>query len=227
MNAKIPGLFAAALLGASMAANAQVVYDFTGVVTNTEGLVQPPIGSQVSGTYTFDFANGNPAQSIGVVGSSNWDVSTYGGPLSGTLPVPTSLVFASTFRDALNNSFTTPPPTSAFGYYGSGANGGPRTFFSAGDNFMISQYVTGYEGFEIVNPHGAYSADGLPVLAGATHAQGTITERSSSNQIGYDVLFTITSLTRAPELDSASAAGGLTLLLSLLAMAMGARPRRP
>jgi hypothetical protein len=159
MNAKIPGFFAAALLGASMAANAQVVYDFTGVVADTEGFNLPPIGSQVSGTYTFDLANGNPAQNIGVVGSSNWDVNTYGGPLSGTLPVPTSLVFASTFRDALNTSYATPAPTSVFGYYASGVTGGPRTFFSAGDNFQMSQIVNGYTGFEINNPHGAYSAD--------------------------------------------------------------------
>jgi hypothetical protein len=226
MNAKNLGFFAAALLGTSMAANAQVVYDFTGVVTNTEGLDLPPIGSQVSGTYTFDLANGNPAQSSGVVGSSNWVVNTEGGPLNSTLPVPKSLVFASTFRDALNNSYATPAPTSAFVYYGSGITGGPRTFFSAGDNFQISQYVNGYEAFEIVNPNGAYSADGMPVLlAGATHAQGTIVERS--NQFLYNVLFTITSLTRAPELDSASAAGGLTLLLVLFAIATGARPRRP
>lgn len=85
----------------------------------------------------------------------------------------------------------------------------------------MSQTVNGYTGFEINNPHGAYSADGLPILTGATYAQGVFIERC--NQTSYDVIYNITSLTRAPELDAASAAGGLTLLLSLFAMAMGAR----
>jgi hypothetical protein len=60
----------------------------------------------------------------------------------------------------------------------------------------------------------------MPILAGATSAQGVVTDFVS------DYLFNITSFTLAPELDSGSGTGGVALLLSLLAMTVGARRSR-
>ena len=60
-----------------MAANAQFTYDFTGVITssNQDSIA---IGSQISGTFTFDYANGDPTLSSGTIGSANWSVVSSG-----------------------------------------------------------------------------------------------------------------------------------------------------
>ena len=56
MNGKILGFLTAALMAAPLAANAQFTYDFTGVITssNQDSIA---IGSQISGTFTFDYAD--------------------------------------------------------------------------------------------------------------------------------------------------------------------------
>jgi hypothetical protein len=202
-----------------MAANAQVVYDYTGIVTSSEviteqGSEEPflpvPIGTQVSGTYTLDLPKGIP-------GSGNWLVS--GG----------RSLFSSTIQ-AGQVVYDTPATFVQSTVEGVYFNGSPPT--SDGPTFAATEGWVNYgakreggSGFEILNPHGAWSADGLPIFAGAKSAGGTVDFSVSADAIAR-FSFNLTSLTRAPELDSASAAGGLTLLLTGLAMATGARRSR-
>jgi hypothetical protein len=238
MNTKILGFLAAALLTAPMAANAQAqyVYDYTGAITYDSSCTECSpiaIGSQVTGTFTFDYANGNPAQSSGTIGSAGWTVTSYGGGSSSEpSPLPTSLVFAMTAQVG-GFSFASQIPSGPAIFYPSGGSsvqgyansGGRGSTFIAYENWTDAPSYRGGSSINISNPHGAYSVTGLPILAGATSATGT-----AENFVGADssreIDFNITSLMRAPELDPASAAGGLTLLLSGLAMAMGARRSR-
>jgi hypothetical protein len=75
---------------------------------------------------------------------------------------------------------------------------------------------------DIQNVNGAYTSQGLPILAGADNARGSIEIAAPGSEYQSYVNFYFTSLTRAPELDAASAAGGLTLLACALTMVMGA-----
>jgi hypothetical protein len=78
----------------------EVTYDFSGAVTVVSGLYGSiPLGSQITGTYTFDLANANPAQSSGTVGSPTapWDRELFGGSYYISAPTPVhSVVFSST-----------------------------------------------------------------------------------------------------------------------------------
>jgi hypothetical protein len=230
MNVKILGLLTSALVAVCTlivcpaAFSSPVTYDYTGVIIAALSVdFSIPVGSQVTGTYTFDYANGNPAQSSGTIGSANWIVASKGGPGTG-FPVPTSLVYSFTAQvGSFSYSNHVPPETELSaqtvvqGYANSGGPG--STFVTQEGN------LNGDSSLFISNPHGAYSSNGLPILAGAAKddASGTIQVFSGTN-----LVFDLTSLTlvSAPEIDSASAAGGLTLLLSGLAMAMGARRSR-
>jgi hypothetical protein len=95
MNTKVLGLVTTILLAGPMTAGAQsVVYDYTGVVTSSllfvgsgsEPFTPVPIGTQVSGTYTLDYSQGEP-QGGGKVGSPEWglnDGNRTGSPLFST-----------------------------------------------------------------------------------------------------------------------------------------------
>jgi hypothetical protein len=238
MKAKILGFLTAALLASPMAANAQDVYDYTGAITHDSSCSECspiPIGSQVTGTFTFDYANGNPAQSSGAIGSAGWTVTSYGGGYSSKpSPLPTSLVFAMTAQvDGF--SFASQIPSGPAMFYPSGGSsvqgyansGGRGSTFIAYENWTDSPSYSGGSSINISNPRGAYSVTGLPILAGATLATGTAENfvgADSSREIDFNI--TSLNLTSAPEIDPASAAGGLTLLLSGLAIAMGARRSR-
>jgi hypothetical protein len=212
-----------ALIVSPAAFSSPVTYDYTGVITyffNAGNTIA--IGSQVSGTYTFDLANGNPAQSSGTIGSGNWAVVSAGGPFY-SAAVPSLLPFASTAHvDGF--VYATPlPPLSSSIYADSEVLGvhndtGRGSTFTAGESYEVSPDNAGTSSLGIDNPHGAYSANGLPILAGATSAMEEVTELLGRSEI----VFNITSLKIAPEIDPASAAGGLTLLFSGLAMALGA-----
>jgi hypothetical protein len=235
MNGRILGFLTAALMtGGALtvspaAFSSSVTYNYTGFITYFYNAgASTAIGSQVSGTYTFDFANGNPAQSSGIIGSANWTVAAGGSP-----PTPTLLVFSSTAQVG-GFSYNTPvPPTGGFDPYsqssvqGSANSGGRGSTFTASEAWGYTPDTEGGSSLSISNPHGAYSANGLPILAGATAtATGEVSELVAGS--GSEINFNITSLTRAPEIDSASAASGVTLLLSGLAMALGAhRSRSP
>ena len=92
MNTNVLGLMTAIFLAGPMAAEAQsVVYDYTGVVTSSllfvgsgsEPFTPVPIGTQVSGTYTLDYAQGEPYPG-GKPGSPEWEL--YDGNRTGSNP---------------------------------------------------------------------------------------------------------------------------------------------
>jgi len=215
MNIKVLGLLTAILLAAPMAAGAQpVVYDYTGVVTSyfagtSQGLAPVPVGTQVSGTFTFDYSQGVP-EGGGAPGSPQWNLwdGNPGTPL-----------FATTFR-AGRDVYSTDNSLAGMSN-ASGSSVGLHSF-SGQEEWYKGQEVGGSE-FVIVNSHGAYNAEGLPIFAGAQSATGRVSLSLSSSADTSFIDFNVTSLTLAPEIDPAFAAGALTLLLSGLAMAMGAR----
>jgi hypothetical protein len=215
MNSKLLGFMAAPLLAASMASNAQVVYNYTGVVYSTEllgpGPVEPfspvPIGTQVSGTYTLDLGNSK------IPGSGYW-------LLQG------SSLFSSTFR-ANSIVYATPIASSAIDVSSEivGTHSGDTPLYFANEDWSSGAYLgRGGSQLEVFNPHGAWTAAGLPNVAGASDVIGQVNFAVAPTSDAY-VFYNITSFTRAPELDSATAAGGLTLLLSGLAMAGSRRSR--
>src|ERR1700734_3370452 len=73
-----------------------VTYDYTGTVTEADGIFSSvAVGATVTGTYTFDFANANPSQSVGVVGSpQSWLAASH--TETGHNACPVALVFSST-----------------------------------------------------------------------------------------------------------------------------------
>jgi hypothetical protein len=223
MNIKVLGLLTGILLAGPMAAGAQpVVYDYTGVVTSSvlynsgaaSGPFTPvPIGTQVSGTYTLDYSQGQP-NGGGKVGSPQW------GLYDGT---PGSLLFGTTFRagQVVYSTDNSLPGMSNV----SGTSVGPTHFFEAQEAWYKGQQDEGSQ-FVIVNSHGAYDAEGLPIFAGAQSATGNVSFSLSTNAESAVIDFNLRSLTLAPEIDPASAAGALTLLLSGIAMALGVRRSR-
>jgi len=218
-----------ALVGSSVAFAGSVTYDYSGVVTSVDDSVPGysiAIGSKITGTYTFDFANANSSLSSGVVGSSNWIAASQGDSPA------TLLVFTST-ANASGFEYATPPPPNT-GFPGSGgqsavmgsANGGPGSgsTFAAGETWEAVPDVNGGSALTISNPHGAYSSNGLPILAGATSATGEVGEFLADTYTSID--FKITSLTAvatAPEMDGSSAIAGITMLLGGLTVLRGRR----
>jgi hypothetical protein len=205
MNGKILGFLTAALMAvcaliASPAFSSTFTYDYTGVITYADSQVYSiAIGSQVSGTYTFV----NPAQ-------------------------PSSLVFAST---AQVDGFYYNTPSLAnlssdpYGYAHSSVQGSANSgTFTASEQWVTAPDTVGSSSLTISNPHGGYPLSGVPILALATSATGEVNAFIASEPTQID--FKITSFTPAPEIDPASAATGLTLLMSVLAMALGARRSR-
>jgi len=215
MNRTILGFLAAPLLAASMASHAQVVYNYTGVVYSSDvygpglpaAFLPIPIGTEVSGTYTLDLGNSK------IPGSGYW-------LLQG------SSYFGSSFR-AGSIDYATPAASSGINVTSwiEGNHSGGMPAYFAYENWNTGAYLSrGSSEFEIDNPHGAWTAAGLPIFAGHSDAFGEVTLAVAPNSDAY-VYFNLTSFTRAPELDSASAAGGLTLLLSGLAIAGRRRSR--
>jgi len=106
------------------------------------------------------------------------------------------------------------------------ANGGPGSgsTFAAGETWEAAPDVNGGSALIISNPHGAYSSNGLPILAGATSATGEVGEFLADTYTSID--FKITSLTAvatAPEIDGSSAVAGITLLIGGLTVLRGRR----
>jgi len=61
----------AILISGPITANAQVaVYNFSGKVTGANPAGTVLVGTPITGTYVFDFANAVASQSAGVIGSS-------------------------------------------------------------------------------------------------------------------------------------------------------------
>jgi hypothetical protein len=189
---------------------APVTYDFIGTITGASGIYGSAVavGNVVSGTYTFDLAAANPAQSVGTIGATNWTAMSYGGVFWGTT-APSSVVFSSSVQlGALHVSTTLQTFADSSQIYGHGnyydafmaAYSNPQTYTRADLNI-------GYGS----NTGSPFSGDGLPILLGHIGVGSFV---SASPAAVSRVDFTVTSLTPAiPEPETyAMMLAGLGLL---------------
>lgn len=240
-NLGLTGFLAIVALTASGAASAQQgTFDFTGTVTSSD-LGWITAGTAVTGTYTFNFANADDTSDglsdSNVNNGSPWYRQIDGGaifPSSLELPMQTGSVFSSSVTVGTPNTATTTFANPGLSAIGNSSNiRGDVQFYSAGvtDYTSTSSYVS--SGFSLTDytaaPFGLTGAlTGLPVLGANTTGTGsvefvTILGSGSYNVQSFD--YSITSLTAvsAPEINPASAASGLTLLLGGLAVLRGRR----
>ena len=207
------GFTAVSMGAAPRAAIAQALtYDFIGIVTSSDA-ASVADGSTITGTYTIDLANADPyASDNSIQNTQPWiraviDGEPQGGGAFSTY-VPSGTVFSSSATD---DSFSYVSAAPTYGDY-SQVTGG-SFFYGAFDNLPTGSasgfYLTGTAPF---------TSSGSPLLAGTTTGTGYID--IGSTQVDY----TIKSLVAAaPEINPASAASALTLLLGALAVMRGRR----
>lgn len=224
-------LFTAGLAAAPMAARADAVtYDFSGTVTSSD-FSSVKIGTAISGTYTINLANADPLDSDNGIGATPWIRANLGGSTYGA-PVPSGTVFSSTLAaGSFAYAGSTPSP------YGSNSQvTGGEGFYSAYDieYTPISPLFT-QSSFEINNTL-PFTSNGLPLFGAGATGNGAFffgtyvtTGPGLPHDSGVQLDYSITSFrqappTAAPEINPASALGGLTLLLGSLAVLRGRRP---
>jgi hypothetical protein len=234
MNTPLKLLVSMAFVLSPLAANAETVtYDFTGLVRSTYGMYSPiPIGTTITGTFTFDYAAADPTQSNGTVGSPSWTLNGGGGTYTGTNPV-TMLLFTTTASvDFGNYSYSTPPVSSYYSYATVQGYSGTdyRGNFEA-NNLVIPAGASSLNYFsstqialDSIPHHFAYSrATGLPIFRGTGGANIQNDLNGLNNSLGYSIISMTPEVTKAPEIDPASAASGLTLLFGCVAVVRGSR----
>jgi hypothetical protein len=228
MNEKILGLMGflvLAALTASAAASAQeMTYDFTGIVTSS-GFSSVTTGMTITGTYTFDLTNAYTATedySYDGIGQLPWSRGVGGGAADSRFPAPTATVFSS-IATAGSTVFPSYSP-SPFGGVSSVASGGGFAYFASdteytsSSSFLQSAFVIIGNG--LIQP---WTNDtGMPILAAGSTGTGSIREYNAG-VYGPEVDYSISSIARAPEIDPASAASGLTLLLGGVVVLRGRR----
>jgi hypothetical protein len=228
----LSGFLAVAALTASAAANAQVVtFDFTGTVTSSD-LGWITSGTVVSGTYTINFGDTDLDLSNNAIGQPNWSRGVEGGAAysSNNEPPETSAVFSSSVTMGSPSTATTTftnSGLSAFGNSSGVAGGSPFYLGDVRDYTSATSYLD--SSITLIDLTDPFGGSGLPLILPTTTATGEIAIGSSTpgssapnvQQIDYS----ITSLSRvsAPEINPASAASGLTLLLGGLAVLRGKR----
>jgi len=232
----LSGLVALAALTASVATSAQeATFNFTGTVDYADG-VYGSAGPNITGTITIDFGAANPSQSEGTIGSANgspWIAQVYGGPLFNSLPTPSALVF----NETINGVGVSYGPSYPAGYgvdnfvgctssCATTNNIFPANWYATDNEFFTSNiYTTNYISLVGTSSSNApYDANGLPVLGSVGSQDDRLSATVNNVQVGL-LQYTITSLTpvSAPEINPASAASGLTLLLGGLAVLRGRR----
>jgi hypothetical protein len=169
---KVALLLTVGIVSAPVAANANsVTYDFTGAVTAATGIYSSvALGTAITGTYTFDYANAT--ETTGTAGiSSTWNVRADGGAQFG-LPSIMGPVFSSTVNIG-SLSYSSAMPTTESSDTSSVANGGRKFELSAQEGqfsptggFATASYLT------LVNLHASpFDSEGLPIfVAGMTVA---------------------------------------------------------
>jgi hypothetical protein len=217
-------LLTSVLAAAPMAANAQAVtFDFSGTVTSSSNAPSVLTGMTITGSYTFDLANGNPYSGSGSVNYfAPWvyavSPSPDGNPL-GSAYVEPGPVFASTAKVGAFSfaSLESPLFPNASEVTGSEQGGSYFAFETASPNSLF----TSTSSFEITgNP--AYSAAGTPLFGHGSSGTGDIIVTVDGVQSVVD--YNIKSITAAPEMDPASVTSALTLLFGGLAVLRGRRP---
>ncbi len=190
------------LLGAPIAANAaSVTYDFTGTVTEGTG-IYAGLSGPVSGTYTINIANANPAQSnttVPVSLTSNWTLTEETGSLYGISP-SSAYIFSDTVNiGAVSYATATPGSYQSTSTIQSSFTG---TEYNASERqtSITPTSITTESTFALSNSTGAYTSDGLPVGfalgQGNTGDFGEILNDTASEDSFLE--YSLTSLTPVP-----------------------------
>jgi hypothetical protein len=244
MRRRILVLLAVGLISGPIVATAQpITVDFTGSIITTAGNGTPSgfyagLSGGVSGTYTFNYSNANPSYSSGIVGSASlWRSVSYGAAVFTTTVVGTSSTDSGlSFRDGeqapnpvatisdVNANSAGFPSTQI----GSGLGSGLNLVFGAGNTVEGSDpSVTTTDSYLFVAssnlPFTAWDSKGIPNATG-TLAWGAIYLSTADSEMLFRINgFTVAPVTRVPEIDPASVASGLTLLLGSLVVLRGRR----
>jgi hypothetical protein len=153
------------VLGAACAQGQEVTLDFTGTVANVSGIYSSiPIGSAITGTYTFDFANAT--QTSGSPGSNPFFAEAGG---TTGVPLLSGPVFTATASSA-GFSINTGPPVSSGDFYDVTEGNfvaGPillLSMFNASETYQLGASGAVYE--NLLNLNGlspTFDSKGLPV----------------------------------------------------------------
>ena len=216
---------AALTASAAASANSQT-YDFTGTVTASD-FASITTGVTITGTYTINLANADPLISDnGINPTTPWTRAVLGGAAFNA-PVPTGTVFSSS-ATAGSSVFASSAP-SAFGSY-SQVTGG--SFFYNANDIEYTSNSSFTESIFHIDGSSPFTSNGLPLLGAGSMGTGSIffaTNVTTGNGLHFDygpqLDYSITSLkpVMAPEINPASAAGGLLMLLGALAVIRGRR----
>jgi hypothetical protein len=200
------------------AASAQT-FDFTGVITQaTPDPVYNPVvvGSPVSGSFTFDFAN---AQAVtGKLGSASWAYTETSPPTTyPILPIAQSSPPTVFFMTLQSGSFIyTSYPADSSTLNDSSIAGQHGILTASEDANPASLFPYAHYASSITL--NGYNSEGLPISSASGSGQVTLAVHGSF----YDTEdFSIRRIVPVPEVDPDFAAGCATLLLSALAMARG------
>jgi hypothetical protein len=197
------------------------VFDFTGTVTASD-FSSIASGMQITGSYTIDLANSDPAISNPVDTTQPWTQAVAGGAALGT-PVPTGTVFSSALKGG-SFGYESPGP-SAYGSL-SQVSGDPSSFYNGTEIEYTTSTLFTISSFEIDNPTAlTYTAAGAPLFGAGATGSGSLFVGSYVDQDGTSVpsgsllsysIESFTAAMAAPELEPGSAAGVLTLFCGAL-----------
>jgi hypothetical protein len=211
---KILGMVA--LMAAPIAANAQAVtIDFQGTIADASGIFAGYTGT-ITGTYVLNYFNADPTQSAGTPGSAlGWQSYS-----AGAYVFSTAAVFL-----AGNDIYSDGPPGSSSDQSIVQANPGQNLLAANQQQTDPNDFTL--SGLGITSTGTPWSHEGLPVPGAGDQASGGIEVEINGQQsvLNYSVTSLQVVPTRAPEIDPASAASGLTLLLGGLAVLRGRRAK--
>jgi hypothetical protein len=225
----LKGLGVLAVIVCATANANPATFDFTGTVTASD-VASVAAGTTINGTYTINLSNADPNSSDGPINPIFPWVRAVVGGAAYSQPVPGGTVFSSTATAGAFNFASSAP--SALGS-ASQVTGG-SFFYSAYDEEYSSRTSFAESTFSINDSTTApFTSGGLPLLGANSLGTGSIffaVNVSDANGVKFDygpqLDYSIASLTpvqAAPEMDPASAAGGLTLLLGAMAVIRGRR----
>jgi hypothetical protein len=229
----LAGFVGLAALTASAAAGAQqMTYDFTGTVTSSD-FASVSAGMTVTGTYTINLGNADLSSDgysdNGINSFTPWLRGEASGAAYPDALLTGGTVFSSTLT-AGSSTFNSPAP-SAFGSLTYVA-AGPFVYNAYNIEHSSSSWFT-ESSFNIANANQTvpYLSNGLPVFGASSLGTGSymiatyVDNVAQPYNYGPKLDYSITSFApvTAPEIDPASAAGGLTLLFGAVAMLRGRR----
>jgi hypothetical protein len=236
MNKTIRGLAGfvalAALTASASAIAQQMTYDFTGTVTSSD-FASVSAGMTITGTYTINLGNADLSSDGYSDNAINRFTPWLRGEASGAA-YPDALVTGGTVFSSMlkagSSTFNSPAP-SAFGSL-TYVEAGPFDYNAYNIEHSSSSWFT-ESSFNIANSNATvpYLSNGLPVFGASSLGTGSymiatyVDNVARPYNFGPKLDYSITSFSpvAAPEIDPASAAGGLTLLFGAMAMLRGRR----